>query len=235
MAVLAAVVSLGACDPGAATPVPEPPTATPDLNRISTVSDVSIVSFPRPISIVGTAGAVEPNAILRATNLDSMLEPIATTALADGSFTTNVPASPGDEIRLQAVLEGNRSAPADVVFSEIPDRITPVVRSDCIGLDPGLERDFQTSGLAPVSMPIRFENRCADALTLSNYRLRLGLTEFVIETADPLQIPAGDSGTLEVRFEPSANLSVEDTLFIDVATGTEVIRYPITLFGVTDN
>ncbi len=83
------------------------PPATPEASRIS-VSEVQ----DGQVSVVGQAGAVEPRARVRVTNLRTG-ESVEVTASQDGSFTAVINAEPGDELSITAYdAAGNASAAA---------------------------------------------------------------------------------------------------------------------------
>jgi hypothetical protein len=206
-----------------ATPMPEPPSL--DGGRIGP-GPVGIVALSEPhnVPIAGAPGAATPGATLRALNLDLDLPAVSATVAPDGSFSSSVLASAGNELRFQAVLEGMRSAPADLLYtSQGGDQLTPSPRLDCLRLTPGFDLDLPASG----SARLRIENSCAGAATLASPRFRSG-GRFALDTSLPLEIPAGGEGNLDVRLTSPA---AEDVLFFDVTQGTQTLRYPIGLFA----
>jgi hypothetical protein len=214
---------LGACStPGVATPLPEPPSL--DARKI-TAPEVTPVTAPSPVEIVGAVGAATARAVVRATNLDTTDPAVTTTADDNGAFHITIMASGGNELRVQAIAGNERSAPLDLTYTA--GRIAPSVRSACVALSPGFELDFSSSG--PVRLT--FTNSCADAITLANPRLRLGLTDFQLTTALPLSIGTGASSPLDVTYARTDAGDREDVLFVTITVAGQDLRYPITLFA----
>jgi hypothetical protein len=206
-----------------ATPMPEPPSI--DGGRIGPAPvGVIALSEPHQVPIAGQPGAVTPGATLRAINLDRDVPVVSATVAADGSFSSSVLASNGDELRLQALLGGMRSAPADFLYTSMGgDQLTPSPRFACLALSPGYDLDVPASG----SARLHIENACDGAVTVTNPRFRSG-GRFTVDTPLPLDIPAGGEGALDVRLtSPGA----EDVLFLDLTQGTQTLRYPVGLFA----
>jgi hypothetical protein len=179
---------------------------------------------------MGESGAVPPKATVRVTNLDSTAGAVATTADAQGAFLLTVSAESGDELRFQAVLDGQRSAPVDLIYTLTDSalrELSPSPRHACVSLSPGFELSFDTPG----AESLLFSNACSQPLTLSNPRQRLGLEDFVLVTPLPLVVDDAASATADVEFSPTAAAEREDVLFLDLAAGDSVFRYPITLIA----
>lgn len=203
--------------------MPEPPSI--DGGRIGPGPlGVIALSEPHEVPIAGSAGAATPGATLRALNLDRDVPVTSATVKPDGSFITSVLASTGDELRLQAVLDGMRSTPADYLYtSSGGDQLTPSPRLDCLVLSPGFDLDVPASG----SVRLRVDNSCGAAVILTNPRFRSG-GRFAVDTSFPVELPAGGEGNLDARLtSPGA----EDVLFLDVTQGAQTLRYPIGLFA----
>lgn len=220
----------GACEPGVATPMPEPPVAF-DLAR---VNEHEIVSTAEPLDpdvhvMIGSRGAVPPGAVVRATNLDEMLETAAVNAAPQGSFELAIWVLDGQELRFEWVDGQRRSAPADAVFV-LPDptserfELVPSPRFDCLRLDPGFVLDLGETTQATLSVT----NDCGSVLGLANARTRLTPSDFTLP-ALPSELSSGESVALDVGFEQAAPGPREDIFFVDVTLGAETIRYPITL------
>jgi len=214
------------CGPQGATPMPEPPSI--DGGRIGPgLLGVIALSEPHQVPIVGEPGAATPGATLRALNLDLDLPVVSATVAPDGSFSTAVLASTGNELRFQAVREGMRSTPADFLYTSAGgDQLTASQRFACLALSPGFELDLPVSG----SARLRIENSCDGALTVATPRFRSG-GRFTLDSSLPLEIPAGGEGTLDLRL---ASPGAEDVLFLDVAQGAQTLRYPVGLFSATE-
>lgn len=232
VALLAGAWLLGACGPGVATPMPEPPAAAFDLGGIN--------RDPSPVTtelgsvdagyILGGVNTVPPGATVRITNLDTTNTVAATTADARGAFNAVVFANNGQELRFEWVKDGQRSAPADAIV-ERPDpavmvlRVTPAPRLSCLKLTPGFVLNFSGNGTATLSV----ENGCASGVTLQNPRTRTNLGDFAVTSAFPRSIPAGESASVDVTFTRAAAGLREEVLLVDVVQDATTFRYPITL------
>lgn len=219
-----------ACGPGAATPMPQPPTVF-DLARLA--PGVAPVLGVDSAEIVGSPGTVPARATVRVTNLDQPVAAAAVDAGDNGAFSISVPVVSGQELRFEWVDVGRRSAPVDAFFIEANPaepafELQPSPRFECLELSPPFALEFQAAG----SAKLKLSNRCRDTLTLDNPRARVGLPVFTLPTELP-PIASGDSSELSVSFDSGdpANPTPfsEDTLLFDVTLGNETIRYPITL------
>lgn len=206
-----------------ATPMPEPPSIDGGLIGPGPMGIIAL-SEPHQVPIAGQPGAATPGATLRAINLDREVPIVSATVAADGSFSSSVLASNGDELRFQALLGGMRSLPSDFLYTSLGgDQLTPSPRFGCLALSPGFDLDVPASG----SARLRIENSCDSAVSLATARFRSG-GSFTLDTLLPLDIPAGGKGTLDVRLTAPV---AEDVLFVDVTQGTQTLRYPIGLFS----
>ncbi len=222
-------LTLQACGPGAATPVPEPPTL--ELGRIGGAGDgATPASNPEGgREIYGAAGAAPPRSLVRATNLDRTTPVVVSNVAADGSFELGLAVLDGEEVRFDWVRGAERGAPQDAHF--IVDQGAPFFhfessqRLDCLQLTPEFVVDFGSSTLGSFAVA----NECSGDVSLQTPRFRLGLSDFELRTALPLTLAAHQSVTLELAFTRAQAGAREDTLFFDVVSGAQVIRYPITL------
>jgi hypothetical protein len=204
--------------------MPEPPSI--DGGRIGPgLLGISILSEPHAVPIAGQPGAATPGAVVRVLNLDLDLPPVSATAAADGSFETSVLASAGNELRLQALRQGQRSEPADFLYtSDLGDQLTPSPRHDCLTLSPGFDLDIPPNG----TTSLQLQNDCSEPITFDTPRFRSG-GAFTLDTPLPLSVPAGGAGQLTLRVS-AATGAAEDVLFVDVTRAAQTLRYPIGLF-----
>src|SRR5688500_17589378 len=109
-----ALCCAGACGPGGATPVPQPPILAVPLERLTVhpIDNSSARGYPATAE-PGTAPA---GALVRVTNLDDQTLPVEATARADGSFNFDFRAEPGHELRFEWLTESERSEPTDAQF-----------------------------------------------------------------------------------------------------------------------
>lgn len=219
-----------ACGPGVATPMPEPPTAFDLGGFTETVSAAKSPLDDRVLVIEAATGNVPNGATVRVTNLDSTDPVVAGRGNAGGGFEVDLIVTDGQELRFEWVNGAEHSAPADAIISR-PDalgqtfQIAVAPRFACLKLSPGFALDFGDSGHATLGI----ENGCDDAVTFSNPRSRLGLTDFALPATPPPDVAAGESAKLDVDFTRGAAGLREDVLFLDVTLAGETIRYPITL------
>jgi hypothetical protein len=204
-----------------ATPLPEPPAL--DGSRIRR-PDIT-TAFVGTVWIAGDAKSASAGATLRVTNLDSTDDPVTTTVASDGSFTIEVVAETGDEVRIDAVTRHGRSEPVDLI---VDDELTPSPRHDCVRLVPKFSVEFLEGSRAE---ELTVHNLCDLEIALADPRARLGLEEFTLESELPLTIPAGESAALEYGFAAGSPGESEDVFFIDIEVDGELIRYPLTLYA----
>lgn len=218
-----------ACGPGVATPMPEPPTVF-NLNDVGQ-PDTMTVDYPNDPDIKAIhvfAGRLPAHTTVRVTNLDRTNDTAAVTLPSDElGAELLIAAVDGDELRFEAVLDGVRSAPADAIFvAESADgrffHLDPAPRFDCLTL--GYALDFATEQAS-----LDLSNGCSTPVALDNPRLRLGVDDFALQTALPLEIPSGESTQLDLTFMRAAGGFREDILFFDVALDGTTRRYPVTL------
>jgi hypothetical protein len=220
-----------ACGPGAATPMPEPPTLF-DLNQVGQ-PQVEVVTHPNDPNveqIEGRAGAVPAGATVHITNLDRQDPPAAVDARADGGFLLPVIVTNGEELRFEWLLGARRSSAADALFVKTQPAanvftLEPSPRFDCLKLTPADTLDFDSAAQASLTL----ENNCPEPLALSNARARLGLTDFALQTQPATALEPGTKSELVVDFTRSQAGLREDVLLLDVTRAATTIRYPITL------
>jgi hypothetical protein len=222
VALVSALCALGCSGPRDATPLPEPPALNPDRIGIT----VGLIPATTTIWITAAPNAAPANALVRVTNLESTGPTISTTAMANGSFEIRVPGEVGDELRFQALVGAERSPPIDLIYvNEAPTGFRMSARHSCVSLSPGFELLFASAG----SQELTLRSTCAGTLSVANPRQRRPLAAFSLETALPLDVSAGGTGSLSVAFSGATAAEVEDTLFVDVTNDGVTLRYPITL------
>jgi hypothetical protein len=211
-----------------ATPMPEPPAAL-DASKVGLgVGPISILSDPRPVSIVGEAGAAPAGARVRVLDLDSDLPDVSSLARDDGSFELLLTASDGDELRLHVFAGAVRSRPLDLILGP-PAGLQPSPRHDCLVLTPGLELGL-SSGV--VAQSFTFQNDCTASAILDTPRFRLDTSDVALLTPVPLELAPGETGVLEIGVPAGAPLLGEDVLFIDVDVAGRRLRYPLGVYGL---
>ena len=227
-AAFAASAGLGSasCGPGVATPVPEPPTL-----RLDHVGPAGKDSNPQPAAngthIYGSPGAAPVGAIVRVTNLDGKAPPSVANVVADGSFDVVLNVVSGQELRFDWLRGSERGAPQDAHFVvDAPTfHLEPSARFACVRLTPGFAVDFGITSLQTLVLG----DDCAATVSLSGPRSRLGLPDFTLATALPLDVAPSGEAALSLSFRRSQTTAREDTLFFDVSNEGTIIRYPITL------
>jgi hypothetical protein len=212
---------LGGCgNEWTATPLPEPPAL--DGQRIHRPDGISTLTGD--VTIVGDARSASPGATVRVTNLETTDEPATATVAADGSFTVEVPATDGDELRIDAVSRDGRSEPIDVILGE---QLTPSPRHTCVTLSPADTLEFSES----TAETLVVRNRCDSELSLEAPRSRLSLPYFTLETELPMTLAESETGALDFAYSDDDAAEREDVFFVDIDVGGEVIRYPVTLYA----
>jgi hypothetical protein len=154
-----------------------------------------------------------------------MDDPETTTVDSDGSFSLEVLAEPGDELRVDAVNRHGRSEPIDLI---VEDELIPSPRHDCIRLAPEFSLEFREGSRAE---ELTVHNLCDLEVALTDPRARLALEDFSLESELPLTIAAGESAALEFEFAESSPDAREDVFFVDIEVDGELIRYPVTLYA----
>jgi hypothetical protein len=215
------VVAAACSSANEATPIPEPPSLNPDKIGIPTGPSVVDTS----ITIQGQPGATAPRATIRVTNLDSAVEPVEVRADRSGGFEVRLEVPDGHEVRIQALSGDRRSEPVDFVHSD--RELAASVRHACFRITSGLDLVFDQ---AP-SAEILLENTCAADATVDAAGTRLALSDFALETALPIVVPAGGSAVVRIEHAPASRDEREDVLFLNVGVDGELRRYPVTLFA----
>jgi hypothetical protein len=204
--------------------MPEPPSI--DGGRIGPgMVSISVLSEPHAVPLAGEPGAASAGAVVRVLNLDLELPAVSATAATDGSFAISVLASAGNELRFEAIRQGQRSAPADFLYtSGAGDQLSPSPRHDCLTLSPGFDLDVPPTGAATLQL----DNGCSESITIDAPRFRSG-GAFTLDTPLPLVVAAGGAEEIELR-QSAATAAAEDVLFVDATRAARTLRYPIGLF-----
>jgi hypothetical protein len=213
---------LCACGPGAATPMPEPPSI--DVNKVGGGEEVSNLASPTPIRLTGQAGAAPPNATVRVTNLDETSDPVATSSDAEGRFAIDIVASPGDELRFEARTSDWEAEPSDARVKDDLSGVTAVERPGCLALAEGYTLDVIASEPAAVELT----NHCAESVTIQNARMRDGQRGLSVVAGDLVLLPE-ETGELDVQVATASTVRVDDILFFDAVIAGEVVRFPVSV------
>ncbi len=222
LAVIFVTAGAVACGPGAATPMPEPPSI--DVSRVGSGEEVYPLTGPAPIALVGDAGAAPPHATVRVLNLDDMREAVATTADADGRFSLEIIANAGDELRFEARTSGGFAEPVDARVNDDLSGVVASQRPECFVLEAGRMLEVTAGKNAAV----RLSNECTEELILDDVRLRLGTAGFDFEAATPLSVAPGASAAVDVELTLGTT-PAEDVLFLEVVIDGMAERYPVSL------
>jgi hypothetical protein len=222
------------CGPGAATPMPEPPSLV-DLARVGPPpvgTEAQSTANGEAHEIDGQPGSVPGNAVVRVTNLDGTDTAYSTTAFSDGHFKVDVPVVYGNELRFEWLRGGKRSKPVDALFlkdlqTPADFQLQPSARFDCVSLKPGFVLDFALA--QAITLSVQIDNQCSAEVSLDSQALRRMWPEFSTLTTLPLAVPAGTSASLDVAYSRMNAAGAEDTLLFKLTQGGTTIRYPVTL------
>jgi len=220
------------------TPVTEPPSVSPpelpQVNARETLPEfqgVAADSFT-PIGLSGGPGAVEPNALVWAINLDGVDPAVVARADADGSFEVPVAAMDGDELRMHVLVDGDASAPLDMIFTSDLVLASPEHRT-CATATPTMV-DFGTINASDTSsLDVLIENTCAETIDISLTELHQSTTDFALRGNAATVLGEGESVTLTITFQPrpTANALRSTVLLVDVQSATDTGRIAVTLWG----
>jgi hypothetical protein len=222
LAVILVTAGAIACGPGAATPMPEPPSI--DVSRVGNGGEVYPLTGPAPIALVGDVGAAPPHATVRVLNLDDTRDAVATTADADGRFSLGIIANAGDELRFEARTNDGFSEPVDARVEGDLSGVVVSQRPDCFVLESGYALEVTPGATGTV----RLTNECTGDLSVDEVRLRLGNAGFGSDVTTPLSLAPNESATVNVQLTPGA-MPAQDVLFLDVAISGQAVRYPVSL------
>jgi hypothetical protein len=161
---------------------------------------------------------------VRVLNLDDMRDAVATTADADGRFSLQIVANPGDELRFEARTTGGFAEPVDAHVRDDLSGVTPSQRPECFVFETGYALEVTAGATAAV----RVTNECTGEVTLDDVRLRLGTAGFSFEATSQLLVAPGASASVDVELTPGPT-PASDVLFLDVVIDGMVERYPVSL------
>jgi hypothetical protein len=218
-ALVAAAISLGGC---VVSPQPLPPIAPSiDLSRVS-VSTTDTV-----IQIHGDPGAVTSDATLSALSATTNGQPAEVVVAKDGSFDVSLEADPANLYRMEAELDGIFSAPIDLSVplaldaQRAPATVAKAPFASCLVVDTGSVVDVGSVRVGDtLPFAVQLQNGCSEDVVADDIHLRFGDAGFVVDTAAPLTIPAGQLRAVSLRFVPTATTASEDLAVIHV-TGSE--------------
>jgi hypothetical protein len=179
--------------------------------------------------VFGDVGAAPAGSLVRVTNLDRSDPVVVASVKSDGSFDLKVEVLDGEELRFDWERGSEHGAAQDARFVDDAGpgdfHFEPSTRLACLKLAPGLALDFSSSNVQTLAV----RNECNASVVIQNPRRRVGIPDFQLETALPLTLTLAQSVTLDVSFARSLAAVREDTLFFDVVSAGDTIRYPITL------
>lgn len=219
-----ATFGLGGCF---ATPLPDPPDLDPpDVERMHASPVTTLVTSV--FAIEGDAGSVAPGVLVHVVPLDTARAPVLTAAAEDGSFRVELPADPGDRLRITFRTEAARSAPLDVIVPTMEGPFEPVTRNPCVRVDPELDLGEVEAG-STGAFDLVLDNTCGAAIRIET-RMRAPSTVISIGAPSSQELAPGESAVLTVTFAPPVAGAYEEVAFVDVG-GPFAERYPLSLFG----
>jgi hypothetical protein len=228
LAVTLVTAGLAACGPGAATPMPEPPSI--DVSRVASAEDaVAQLGGPMPIQLIGDVGAATPSSTVRVLNLDDLREAVATTADAEGRFALAVIANAGDELRFEASTKDGFSAPVDARVMDDLSGIAISRRPDCLALESGYALELTPGKTGSV----RLMNECDGEVSVDDVRLRRGDAGFSIASATPFALSPGASTSVDVQLTPGST-PTQDVLFLELTVEGQAARYSVSLRAASE-
>ncbi|MFW5739072.1 MAG: hypothetical protein ACOC1F_01765 [Myxococcota bacterium] len=220
-------------------PQPEPPPVEPgpdiDPDLLSVVPTMPAAMHSGTIE--GARGAVPAGATVRAYNLHTALPPFETTVASDGSFTLSIEMVEGDEVRLQAIVDDERSEPLDLIVGA--PNTKPVLASralsDCLSIAPATQLDLGSlAGGQSIVRPVVIANGCAFEISVDRAQMRRPVEGLTVDvpTALPFSVSAGESASLHLRYDAPVGVDgeAEDVLLIQV-DAPQRDRRPVTVFA----
>ncbi len=202
---------LGAC---IVSPQPLPP-LVPTID----VAKLSLVSSSPDVVLHGDPGAVTPKSTFTALGFTST-ETNSVVVAADGSFDLTLTMDAAQLYRLEAALDGERSAPIDIEAPSTAvdgNSLVPATPAyaDCLTVAPSLVEDrgdVEAGQSEPFA--VQLQNGCAEELIVDDIQLANGSAGFKLSTAAPLSVPAGEVRAISLAFEPSKEGGFQDVLVL---------------------
>lgn len=196
-------------------PVPEPPATPPSLD--SQVGVAFCNSCDAPFILQGGPGAVRDATRVWAVNLDQTQPPVTVDVAEDGSYKLFIFGEVGNEVRLQARRDDQRSQPVDVVLAnDGPLALAPRPLASCFQVATDLDFGPQAPG-DKVSRTITLTHTCAAPLTLSRISLRAPSTSLsIVAPATPLELGAG-SVQIDVSYTAQPGGNDEEVLLVETS------------------
>lgn len=219
---LGVVGLLGACG---VSPKPEPPITVPKPPTFEAVPVVEADQGSTRVRLVGEPLTVDPGGgMLRVYNLETADPPAEAPIREDGGFDIVLPASPGDEVRLEVDSVG--SAPRDWIVTEAGEPLREVDHplGDCLSVTPGIV--FLKPGS---SETVTVEDTCGVGIELSAPRTRGEAGAFELGSAEswPMSLVAGRAVELTAGAD-KGSIGDEAIYFVE-ATAPEADRRAITV------
>lgn len=224
---LLAVVGLTGCT---VSPVPEPPGPEPRLGTsVSIEGGCSACSSTPRLS--GGPGSTSDATEVWGINLDRQEPPVTAATNADGSFTLSIRGEPGQQVRLQARRDRERSLPRDfVLFASGAPMLQERVPTACWSAP--LEIDFGSAPSGAVrARTLVLRALCLEPLQVDAVALRAPSAAFSVRApALPQVITRGEFLEVAVEFSPPRAQPYEEVLLIQIG-GDDPDRRGITLLG----
>jgi hypothetical protein len=217
------VVGLAACS---VNPVPEPP-AKPETS--GPIAADGCLSCDGAIVL---SGATKNADVVWAVNLDRTDPPTVVDVAADGSFELALLGTTGDEVRIQARRDTERSDPRDYVVPDQGDLI-PAARPlfDCLPAPLELDLGELSVGAPAAVRALDLASTCADAVTLQTIDLRAPAPAFTLQSSPvPIALGTNQTESIQVSFAPTMPGPSEEILLVEI-TAPVTDRRAVTLFG----
>ncbi|HEY6561908.1 MAG TPA: hypothetical protein VI072_31785 [Polyangiaceae bacterium] len=224
---LLAALGLAGCT---VSPVPEPPGPQPKLGTSVSIGGGCEGCAVSPL-LSGGPGSTSDATHVWGVNLDRQDPPVTAPTNADGSFTLSVPGEPGQQVRLQARRDRQRSLPRDfVLFASGAPMLQDRVPTACWSAPLEIDLGSAPSG-AVRARTLVLRALCLEPLQVDAVALRAPSAAFSVRApALPQVIMRGEFLEVVVEFAPPGAQPYEEVLLIQIG-GDAPDRRGITLFG----